>query len=351
VFYAGAFLGQKSHTPIPLGQFDELDISCLKLGYSHMVVSDVNKSVYTVGDNKCGQCGIPSVIEKGTDYLNEKIQVSLPCGNVGLIAAGKDYTVFTDESRKILFVFGSNEKGQLGVGGIKNRDLPTKSVEFKSEIIEIVCSTTFTWIRLADSSICRFGSNNFGELGSGDDFQRSKPLSFDFLTIPGKIVKISSGMAHTCLLTDKGQIFVTGRGQEGQLGMNNKQLMGFKPMDISEKIVDISCGYAYTLALGESKTLYSFGNGLVKTTGGEIFQRSDTIDYVGKMLDQDVNLITSGPFHCLYRKTSGKFYSFGLGTDGQHGIGKNVQGHGPHQVPIHADISTFACGGHFSIFY
>lgn len=71
-------------------------------------------------------------------------------------------------------------------------------------------------------------------------------------------------MAHTVILTSDGKVHTIGRGLEGQLGVNSKQLSVPSHVErITEPVSQIAAGMTFSLALGAtSKQVYVFGSGL-----------------------------------------------------------------------------------------
>lgn len=62
------------------------------------------------------------------------------------------------------------------------------------------------------------GLNNYGQLGVGDNDNRNEPT--EVLDLDGaSVVDVQAGEHHTVVLTNRGVVFVMGRGDQGQLGV------------------------------------------------------------------------------------------------------------------------------------
>ena len=95
-----------------------------------------------------------------------------------------------------------------------------------------------------------------GELGHGDksDLKTPKLLEFE-----KKIKSISCGNGHTAFISADNQLYMFGRGREGQLGradtLESSVTYRTKPQLVeglkSKKVVEIKCGGDHNLAVVE----------------------------------------------------------------------------------------------------
>lgn len=60
-----------------------------------------------------------------------------------------------------------------------------------------------------------FGSNQYGQLGTGDLQSVSSPVH---VKIPGMASQVAAGSNHTVVLSSKGVVYTFGNYQKGQLG-------------------------------------------------------------------------------------------------------------------------------------
>ena len=79
-----------------------------------------------------------------------------------------------------------------------------------------------------------------------------------------RIYSVSSGENHCVVLGEDG-VFAMGDNSEGQLGLDHCRNSGpnLKKVELRVKtgIVDVSCGWYHTLLLGENGDVYSSGRG------------------------------------------------------------------------------------------
>lgn len=86
------------------------------------------------------------------------------------------------------------------------------------------------------------------------DVKSPKLVDFD-----KKVSIVSCGNGHTALITEKGELFMFGRGKEGQLGREeaNESSAGYRtnPRVVetfkNKRVVSVKCGGEHTLALVE----------------------------------------------------------------------------------------------------
>jgi alpha-tubulin suppressor-like RCC1 family protein len=94
-----------------------------------------------------------------------------------------------------------------------------------------------------------WGNNNFGQLGIGSLNSINIPIIVDALNHE-KVIDISCGDNFSGAITESGEVYTWGFGNEGQLGHGDKsdQMLPRK-IQINEKIKKISCGGAHAAFL------------------------------------------------------------------------------------------------------
>jgi len=93
--------------------------------------------------------------------------------------------------------------------------------------------------------------------------------------IPKKynIKKIASGLDHTVMITQEGEILVVGNALHGKLGIPGISYTvskGFKqiPYFQDKKVTDITCAEMHTMCIVDN-TVYAWGGTLHKKLGGK----------------------------------------------------------------------------------
>jgi X-linked retinitis pigmentosa GTPase regulator len=67
-----------------------------------------------------------------------------------------------------------------------------------------------------------FGDGSKGQLGHGEDIQRSKRPELIKVFRSEKIAQVASGECHTAFVNDKGALFACGDNRYGKLGLNQR---------------------------------------------------------------------------------------------------------------------------------
>lgn len=171
--------------------------------YSTIVLM-TNNTVYGTGDNTSYTMGLGDVIDR-----KSLTQINLPTGKiVKNIYCGRNYIIMlmTDNT---LYCCGSNFYGQLGLGDNNNRSTLTLMKDMKGTINDVSCGLNHTIILMSDGRVYVTGLNNNGQLGLGTTIDTNK---LTYLRMPtGKTVKglATVGYASIFLMTD-GTIYGTG---------------------------------------------------------------------------------------------------------------------------------------------
>lgn len=134
------------------------------MGYSHILMVDMNFKVSSFGCNKYGQCGHKDVISVNKPTIIE----SLKDINIIQVACGQNHSVFlTDEF--IVYACGDNQFGQLGVGNRFRPSylmFPARMDYFGGPIKRIRCGDDFTVLLNIYGQVFSCGSSKFGQLGN-----------------------------------------------------------------------------------------------------------------------------------------------------------------------------------------
>ena len=195
------------HSPKKINISNIESFSC---GWDHTVALTICGRIYTCGSNEYGQLGLG-------DENKYHIFTELYLSNILKIECGDYHTVALSKSRH-LFVWGSNNSGQLGLGEIGfNKNYPQK-LSSLNNIISVSCGALHTIVLRIDGMLFGWGSNEYGQLGLGNN------LSDQLL--PQKIclqnvLSVSCSTFHTIAVTIYHEIYVCGSNDSGQLGLSD----------------------------------------------------------------------------------------------------------------------------------
>ncbi len=221
--------------------------------------------LYTWGLNDHGQLGLGDKKERLTP-----VEVTgLPSGEIKKISTSGNHSVaiINDGVNDHLYTWGLNDHGQLGLGDEDDRLVPTEVDGLPDgEISQVSLGVKFSAV-LIDNSVYTWGLNSCGQLGLGDDIDRSVPTKVTGL--PSATIKqISLGEQHVGVYLNDGLhkniLYTWGDNDHGQLGLGDKNSRNTptKAYSFYGRIV-ISFGSDSSSALeykGGISSLYTWGN-------------------------------------------------------------------------------------------
>lgn len=132
-------------------------------------------------------------------------------------ALGADHGCAVTRAGKVR-CFGSNVRGQLGVGRIGVVEQPAPEIAGLPEVRQVSCGAAHSCALGADGRVWCWGLNGQGQLGDGTHDDRNAPGADVGL---GDVVQIASGGHHNCALTRDGTLHCWGRNDAGQLGLGD----------------------------------------------------------------------------------------------------------------------------------
>uniref|UniRef100_A0A8C0AIC0 X-linked retinitis pigmentosa GTPase regulator n=1 Tax=Bos mutus grunniens TaxID=30521 RepID=A0A8C0AIC0_BOSMU len=334
--------------------------SAITMGEPDKMVPD-SGAVFTFGKTKFAE-NMPSKF-----WFKRDIPISLSCGD--------EHTAITTGNNK-LFMFGSNNWGQLGLGSKSTVNKPTCVKALKPEKVKFVaCGRNHTLILTGGGQVYATGGNNEGQLGLGDTDERSAFHLISFFTSQHKIKQLSAGSNTSAALTEDGELFMWGDNSEGQIGLQNitnicvpHQVTIGKPISwiscgyyhsafvttegelytfgepesgklglppkllvnhkvpqlvpgISEKVIQVACGGGHTVVLTE-KAVYTFGLGQFGQLGlGTFTFETSEPKVIESVKDKKISHVCCGENHTALITESGLLYTFGDGRHGKLGLG------------------------------
>ena len=218
-----------------------------------------NGAAYSWGLNDYGQLGHGDVIPKSSPVavlgglvfqdLSANPMESIPDNVYGLTET------------QVLYAWGANDNGQLGVGDVIPRSSPVAvlgGLTFRS----VIASGRNSFALTNDGTLYAWGFNADGQLGVGDVVPRSSPvavlggISFQEINTSGGIFESKFG------LSSDGKLYAWGYNLSGELGVGNTvprsspvAVLGglsLKTQDDSTVVLDIPVvgGNTYALKLG-----------------------------------------------------------------------------------------------------
>lgn len=189
-----------------------------------------------------------------------------------------------------------------------------------------------------------WGAGKFGQLGDGQ-YQDSVHLQNITSSIPpeaGQVTQVSAGCGHSGFITDKGEAYTCGDNRYYQLGHSSFRGQTCPvPTRVckglgSVRCLQIACGSSHTLFLTDMGQVYVSGQGDSGQLGlgphvhAALIPQCITFPYN----EYSIVSITAGIAHNVLLSDCGKAFTFGLATVGQLGHGGTKNLHQPTLVSV-----------------
>ncbi|KAF7731446.1 hypothetical protein EC973_000254 [Apophysomyces ossiformis] len=195
-----------------------------------------------------------------------------------------------------------------------------------------------------------FGSNGSGQLGVGHEEDMSKPTLCIGIPANEHIVKVVGGGNHSAVLTKSGRVFLAGSGQWGEAKQKTMERShGEQWTTFHEPVLlqndtwrDVACGWAFTLLVSQSGRVYGFGSARFGELGPEVLADTGLVEVQGL---QGIVAVACGWRHCVALDRKGHVFGWGWARHGQLGqrIGKQVKV-AVQQLEEAGICSEIACG-------
>ncbi|KAM9396881.1 X-linked retinitis pigmentosa GTPase regulator-like isoform 3-T3 [Salvelinus alpinus] len=265
-------------------------------------------AVFTFGKSKFAD-NVPSKF-----WLKNDVPLKIACGD--------EHTALITENGK-LFMFGSNNWGQLGLGSKTMVNKPTCVKALKSEKVRLAaCGRNHTIVYTSRGNVYSTGGNNEGQLGLGDCEERTAFQLVDFFSSHGPIKMLAAGSNTSAALTESGTLFMWGDNTEGQIGLG-KESSALTPQEVTvgRPVAWVSCGYYHSAFVTVDGGLYTFGerdSGKLGLATGQL--DGHRVPQLVKGITDQVTQVACGGGHTV-AVTEDDLYTFGLGQFGQLGQG------------------------------
>jgi len=154
--------------------------------------------------------------------------------DVSSVSAGGTHTcAYTSDGSA--WCWGNNQQGQLGSAA---GDVSTEPAEVDlggDKVAHVYAGGAHSCAAKVDGSLWCWGSNTYGQLGTGDDDPRLAPAQAGPSVLGNDVSAASSGAAHTCALKKDGSVWCWGNNQYGQLGVASAGPSRSTPIEVIER--------------------------------------------------------------------------------------------------------------------
>ena len=285
------------------------------------------------------------------------------------VQAGSLYVVKENGS---LWVYGENGYGQLGLGSTSDITEFTKvTTNVNNDIKEIITNEFTTFILKNDGSIWACGDNEDGQLGLGNNTTPITKFTKVTTNVNNDVKQVASCDGHTVILKNDGSVWVTGRSSYGQLGLGvnptDKNTFTQVTTNINNDVKQIACGGDCTFILKTDGSLWVTGRSQNGQLGlGSGVSDKNTFTQVTENINNDVRQIFCRDNSVFIIKNDNTLWACGWNYSGQLGLNstsyisytftqvteninndiRDIYVGDNHTIMVKTDGSLWACGSY-----
>ena len=311
------------------------DIKEIYCGWHYTFILKNDGTLWGCGRNDYSQLGLGDNIDRNTFT-----QITTNADNIKSVYCGSEHTLIL-KNDGTLWGTGYNEYGQLGLGDNTNRTAFTQITTNADDVKSVYCGGYHTFILEYDGTLWGTGNNEYGQLGLGD---RNYRTTFTQITTNANDIKsVYCGRNHTLILKNDGTLWGCGQNNYGQLGLGdtNNRTTFTEITTNADDVKSVYCGYDHTIILKNDGTLWGTGyNGYGELGLGDSNNKT-TFTQITTNTD-NIKQIYCGWGHTLILKNDGTLWGTGYNKDGRLGLGDSTNRSTFTQVTTNVDnIKSF----------
>jgi hypothetical protein len=300
--------------------------------------------LYVWGDNTYGQLGIGEITDKHTP-----VEESTEAGNWESVSAGGKHTVAINGDGE-LWAFGDNTWGQLGyptygTPGIIPDQESTEAGDWES----VATGFEYTVAIKDNGTLWSWGRNQYGQLGNDTTTNSNTPVQES--TGVANWASAASGGWHTVAINDAGELYAWGRNDHRQLGdgtLDNSDT----PIHVNTDMhwTAASAADNHTAAIAADGTLWSWGHNLYGQLGdGNTTDTPAGVTRVQEITNNTWLSVSVSDYHTAAIDTTGHLWAWGLNNHGQLGNDTTTNSDTPVQVGTAANWASVSTGDYHTV--
>lgn len=236
-----------------------------------------------------------------------------------------------------VWVYGHNDKGQLGLGDVQDRNVPTQIPGFKAK--QVSAGNDFTAVIDIQDNVWVCGLNAVTGLNIGDTQNRNvfMKMPADSESTGFKAKQVSCGSFFMSLIDLNNNVWICGLNTRGELGLGDVQNRNMPTQIPDFKASQVSSGFIHSALIDLDNNVWIWG--------GDWFNDGSGAGFLGLGVKQDRNIPTQIPnlkakqISCGHNITAiidleNNVWTFGSNRYGQLGLGDNQNRNVPTQIVI-----------------
>lgn len=294
-------------------------------------------SVIVFGSGDCGQLGLGEDLvscpkPKRHPFFEDKEIISVAAGGLHTLALSRSGRVYS---------WGCNDEKALGHSA---QEFTASQVHGLDDqfIVQITCGDSISTALTAEGKIYTWGTfrDSKGVIGVKSGSRKDEQADAEFHIVPTllkelahlRIKKIAAGANHVLALTDEGEVYAWGCGEQGQLGrrvLERHKKLALHPTRITPRrhrahggIISMICGSYHSFLLAADGTVFSVGlNNFGQLGLGDFEDRlvPEAVDAEAWQGNKIVDL-AAGEHHSMALSATGTVFVFGRSDSHQMGL-------------------------------
>ena len=219
-------------------------------GGRHALALSNGGVVWAWGYNSVGQLGAGGA----SVGVNSAYPVLAGISGVDAIAAGQNHSIALKSDRTV-WTWGFNSNGQLGGDCATTSRATAAQVSGLSNVIAIAAGANHSLAITGDGALWVWGANDKGQLGDGTTAAKCAPVKLNSIA---NVIAVVAGGEHTLVLTQSGALYAWGANVRGQLG-DTTNIGKNTPTPIGVGYTGIAAGRDHSFALKLGGTAFAWG--------------------------------------------------------------------------------------------
>jgi len=234
--------------------------SAVAVGDWHSLALDEQGRLYTWGSNCYGQLGNGKrtnmnnknlkIIKNADVYTPTRLQLQ-PEKRFVHVAAGAMHSLALTDSG-VLYAWGSNDYGQLGIG---SQEIQTKPVPVMADVRWASAFNNSTVAIKTDGTLWVWGEQDKEMYAGAGNQRNSRPRQ-----VASGVIMAAAHSEHILYIDEAGQLWGIGRRYRLGIGDQNQSTFETEPVRILPDVVDIALGWGYSYAVDANGDLFHWGS-------------------------------------------------------------------------------------------
>lgn len=329
-------LGNETNTdemkPIKIKMPNDAFITQISTHDSTTFALDDNGVVYGWGKNTSAQLG--------DDTTNDRNSPILIIGHNNVI---NTYNIENNERQISYTRYKANQNKKSGSDEMKyvNKKHYITKANNKITIKQIATGLTHSVALDTDGNLYVWGTNNHGQIRDGSKVKRYVPTKLD---IDVKFDKIFVGSDHNLALDKNNNLYGWGNNEYNKISSkyNSKDILKPTKIDIDINPKFVSAGVYHSLAITSSHEIYTWGQSIIDINNST--KNNNTISK-HQYEYNNYKYISAGMSFSVAIDINGNMYSWGSNQYGRLGIGnKDSNRYTKKLIVIHEKITKVSAG-------